>query len=484
MTRAPRREAALLLGVALLTRAITFGNPIVHADEQFYFVTARAMIDGAWPYADVWDRKPVGLFLLYAPAAALPLRAGVWAYQAMALACAVATAAMIARIARVAGWPAGATLAGVAYLVWIVLAEGEGGQSPVFYNALVAAAALLIAGKRGAGPGRGLVAMALVGLAMQVKYSVVFEGMAFGLWIVAQHWRAHRRPWRTLALGAALIAVALAPTVLAAGVFAAAGRFDAFWYANFRSILDRRADPWAEQAGNLAGVVLILSPLLAMAGITMARQRWTRERLFVASWLAAALLGLLVFGSWFDHYALPAMVPATICAAGAIGGHRDVRRWAFPALALFAAGGQALLVSKRFGRGSPAEFERLASAVGNGPGCLWVQSGETMLYPRTGRCRVSRYVFPSHLGRARESGAIGVDQASEVRRILASAPAVIVMRPPYRGERADLRALVLADVARHYRQGAAVRLGSGVVQVFVRRGDQAAWADRAAMHAA
>lgn len=484
MTRAPLREVALLLGVALLTRAITLGNPIVHADEQFYFVTARAMIDGAWPYADVWDRKPVGLFLLYAPAAALPLRAGIWAYQAMALASAVATAAMVARMARIAGWHGGATLAGIAYLVWIILAEGEGGQSPVFYNALVAAAALLIVGARGGGEKRGFAAMALIGVAMQVKYSVVFEGIAFGLWIVAHHWRVHHRPGRTLALGAALVAVALVPTVVAAGAFAAVGRFDAFWYANFRSIFERRADPLIEQVGNLAGVVLILSPLLAMAVITMARQGWTRERLFLAVWLAAALLGLLVFGSWFDHYALPVMVPAAVVAAGAMGEYRDVRRWAIPAMALFAVGGQALLLSKRLGRGSPSEFETLAAAVGHGPGCLWVQSGETMLYPWTGRCRVSRYVFPSHLGRARESGAIGMDQVSEVRRILAGAPAVIVMRPAYRGERTDLRALVAADVARHYRQGAAVLLGSGVVRVFVRRRDQAAQAVRPAMHAA
>ena len=77
---------AILLLVAIVARAATFGNPIVHVDEEYYFVTARSMLDGALPYVDIWDRKPIGLFLLYVPAAALGMPFGIWAYQAMALA--------------------------------------------------------------------------------------------------------------------------------------------------------------------------------------------------------------------------------------------------------------------------------------------------------------------------------------------------------------------------------------------------------------
>ena len=92
-----------------------------------------------------------------------------------------------------------------------------------------------------------------------------------------------------------------------------------------------------------------------------------------------------------------------------------------------------------------------------------------MLYTRTDRCSLSAYVFPSHLGRVRENGAIGVDQMAEVRRILAAGPAVIVMRPPYRGERPDIRALVERRVAVAYRLKAELPLGNQRVRVFVRR---------------
>ena len=95
ISKAPRW--LILLAVALAARAITFGNPILHVDEEFYFTAARAMLDGAVPFVDVWDRKPIGLFLIYAPAAALGVPAGIWAYQALAFACLFVTAILAAR---------------------------------------------------------------------------------------------------------------------------------------------------------------------------------------------------------------------------------------------------------------------------------------------------------------------------------------------------------------------------------------------------
>ncbi len=459
----------LLLLVALAARAITFGDPIVHADEEFYFSTAHAMWRGAVPYVDIWDRKPLGLFLLYLPAAALPWPIGIYVYQAMAYASVVATAALIVRLAVRAGWTRGAVPGGIAYIVWIDLAEGQGGQAPIFFNLLVIGAAALAMGSGGARAQRMVPAMLLVGLALQVKYSVVFEGAYFGLWAMAQRWRADRRVVPVLAHGAVLAIVALLPTLAVAAWYAHAGQFDAFAFANFRSILLRRPDGLAEQAGNFAGAAAILSPLVALAVIGFRSSERTPARIFLFGWAAAALVGLIAFGSWFDHYTLPAMVPLAICAAGPLGDHPRIRRWAVPLLILVAIGGQGLLIGKRLGRGTPTQFVALAQAVGRGPGCLWVQSGSTMLYAFTDRCAVSAYVFPSHLGRMREQGAVGVDQMAEVRRILAAEPAVIVMRPAYRGERADIRAYVEAKVAAAYRLKARLPLGNQRVRVFVPR---------------
>uniref|UniRef100_UPI00195482AF hypothetical protein n=1 Tax=Enterobacter hormaechei TaxID=158836 RepID=UPI00195482AF len=92
----------------------------------------------------------------------------------------------VARIARNLSGPHGAAAAGVVYFLYLGVFGGEGGQSPVFYNFFVALAAWTMIGvvrraNFGAfGFGGGLVAMLLIGVAMQVKYTALFEGLFFG----------------------------------------------------------------------------------------------------------------------------------------------------------------------------------------------------------------------------------------------------------------------------------------------------------------
>lgn len=452
---------ALLLFAALVARAATFGNPLVHVDEEFYFVTAQQMLNGALPYVDVWDRKPIGLFLIYLPAAALGVPLGIWAYQAMALACVVFTALLIARIADRAGWGAGGVIGGALYIFCLNLADGQGGQSPVFYNlAVVAAFALvmpriedrLIDWQRIA---RAIAAMLLLGIAMQIKYSAVFEGVFLGLWLL---WREHRlggRPGRIVALGLALNLVAMAPTAAALGAYAAMGHLDAFAYANFGSILHRQSDPWFRLLGAFLKAMLILSPLLILSGLSRHIRCPNRTpqdvRNMVFGWLIASMLGFLVFGSWFNHYTLPVMVPAALCASGYLGDPRG-RKWALSVLFAMLAIGQAVVLTSLWIRGDARQIEAMAGAMREGDGCLYVYSGTSMLYGYTGRCVVTPWIFPSHLARDRENGALGVDQMAEIDRIFTQKPRYVVMRPVYIGERIEVRERVLGHLkAQGYR---------------------------------
>lgn len=468
-----RGAVAVLVLVAVAARIAVIGDPIVHVDEQFYFAMAHAWVRGALPYVDIWDRKPIGLFLLYAPAAALrdPL-AGVVACQLLALAAAIAAALLVATIAGEAGWGRGALPAAMLYLLWLDLADGQGGQSPILYNPIMALAALVVL--RGRGRRAGIAAMLLVGIAAQVKYTVVFEGAWFGLWLL---WRDRQDGSVVDRLGyaAALVLVAAAPTLLVAGCYVARGQGDAWWFANGMSILLRRPAPWAERLGNLATCVAILVvPVgLAVAGWRQApaatvteTETETAPRRFVQGWLAAALAGFAMFGTWFDHYTLPVLVPATIGAAAWFG----IARWRWTVLAGAALAGQASVLTARANRGTPTEFAALVAAVGRGPGCLYVHSGPSMLYPFSGRCWVSRFVYPSHLTRTNESVAIGVDPAAEVHRLFGRRPAVVVMATPFRGEAPAIRLLVRRLLATDgYRLTTVLPLGRDRIAVYRRR---------------
>jgi hypothetical protein len=401
------------------------------------------------------------------PPALLPLPWGTLAYQALALACVVGTAATVARLAKRAGWDGGALAAGIAYILWLNPLNGSSGQSPVYYNLLVAGAAALVVTRPGRSAGLG--GMALIGLAMQIKSAVVFEGVFFGLWLLADEWRRQRR-WPTLlAYGVGLVLLAALPTLAAWGFYASQGHHEAWWHANVTSLLRRHPDPAWIQGRNALKLALLLSPLVAMAlgGHARATGGSARVRAFVWAWLGAALFGLVVFGGWYDHYGLPVAVPGAAAAAGFLGG--PGRRWSAPILLAVALAGQLKIGIDRWNHGDGADLARLAAAVGHGPEPLFVYSGPTLLYPLTGRPALTRHLFPSHLYLAREEGSIGVPQAREIARILSRRPVVIVMEPRRASEKGHIRAIVEQAVARDYRLSAHVPVGRERVSVYRRR---------------
>ena len=104
--------AAFFLLLALLIRSPQFGNPVIQVDEQFYLLVGDRMWHGALPFVDVWDRKPWGLFALYA-AIRLLGGEGIIQYQVVATLFAAATAWMIWRLARRVAPDRGAIFAGV-----------------------------------------------------------------------------------------------------------------------------------------------------------------------------------------------------------------------------------------------------------------------------------------------------------------------------------------------------------------------------------
>lgn len=104
----PIGGALMLLAFAVLTRMRDFGNPVAHVDEQYYLLVGDRILHGARLYIDLWDRKPPGLFLLFAGFRLLP-GDGFLAYQLVGTACTAATGWLIWLAARrmALGFPAG-----------------------------------------------------------------------------------------------------------------------------------------------------------------------------------------------------------------------------------------------------------------------------------------------------------------------------------------------------------------------------------------
>ena len=435
-----RRSASpglILLGlvlVAFVSRAWQFGNPLIHPDEGFYLLAGERILGGTIPYAEIWDSKPMGLFLLYS-AIRLLGGDGIVQYQIVATLFAAATAFLIYRMALRFAAATGAAVAAIAYLLYLLAFGGVGGQSQVFYNLIVAAAAWLTfrtidpaADRRLPLRATGAGIMILLGICLQIKYSMVFEGIYFGLALLWRGWADGRR-LGTLALDAALwIACALLPTGILMATFFAAGYGTEFMQGNFLSILGRD-DPLLPALGRLALTIVMLAPFWLCLRAIRKRDRGIVPAFFLY-WLAAAILGYLVFGSFYDHYTIPMLVPLAIVSASVLSLERNRRGLAIFLLgsALVLGFGKAIL--DRVERGAPADAEHMAVVIAprlqQPGGCLYVYEGDPILYKLTGACLATRFAFPGHLSNAKHIDSMGFDTVEEVRQIMSRRPAVVV----------------------------------------------------------
>ncbi|MGR6328049.1 ArnT family glycosyltransferase [Sphingomonas sp. XXL09] len=476
----PRSGGAIvflwLLAAAVAIRCRDFGNPVIHVDEQYYLLVGSRMLQGAVPYIDLWDRKPVGLFLIFAGIRLIP-GDPILVYQLVATLFAAATAWLVtAGGRRLGATPAGALAAGVAYILWLSLLSGRGGQSPVFYNLFTAAAAVLTLrlpdlarrARVGAIVVNGSAACLLAGLAIQTKYTPVVEGAFFGL---VHLWYGRRAGGSLLqVVGAALLwaALGLMPTLLVILAYYWRGPevFAAFWFSNFASIALRRGYPAAKIAARLAGTGAQLLPFLLCAIVAWRRRPRTDATLIAFGWLAAALVAFAMIGAFFDHYALPLMIPLAMVAAPVLGRHRG-------AIVALLAYGLILFVARVAFVPTDAQSARAVAQVMrryDGDGCPFVFAGDSVLYLLADACTPTPYAFPSTLAYEPERGATGIDEAAEVGRILARRPPVIVtMDEPFAPWNADSERQVAAALRADYRLVLQAPREDGHLLAYVRR---------------
>ncbi|MBT2189208.1 hypothetical protein [Sphingobium nicotianae] len=436
------------------------------------------MLHGALPYVDMFDRKPIGLFLIYAGARLLP-GDGFLAYKLVALAFLAATALGVFHLARRRTGMFGATVAACLFVLWHQFMGGEGGQSPVFYDLFMVGAAMLVVraiDRPGDVRRLGTAAMLAIGLAIEIKPCVAAEGIYFGCALL---WIAHRQGASagSLALSASLwIGAAMLPTALVFGAYAAMGHADAFLFCNVLSAMAQERNPLGVQLRDLAEIIAILSPLGILLAFGHARgmippaDAATR---FVQGWFLVCLLAVLGYFRFNSpHYAIPLLLPICVLLAPLFDAPPRRERVTLALVGLSFVMSQIVLRDHEARRGGGAEAALAAAAARPAPGrCIFVYSGYPALYMLTHSCLPSRWAFPGSLDMhdERNPAAIGVDPAREVARIMASRPAVVVDEWPHsRFGNAATQAVVDRALRRDYALATCLPLGDGRTQLFYR----------------
>ncbi len=468
---------AVLALVVLATRGIWFGDPVAEFDEQLYSLIGWRMTEGDLPYVDLWDRKPFGLFAIFAAAHWLfgpePI-----AYQAVASLFAFAGAMLVYALSRELVDRATSTVAGALYVMFMALYGSQSGQSEVFFMPLMLAMLWLVRDwRRPDATRRALWAMALGGIALQVKYTVLPQCLFLGAFALYGRWRSGVTVPGLLKLSALFALLGVLPTVAVALLYAAMGQFDAFWFANFVSFFDRAPS----EAGRLHPRLLVGSIPLAVpalvglyAALRLNPPRDWRTYGLYSGWALSVAASILLPATTYLYY-LAAFAPAAVLLALPLLDRTARARWV-PALLL--AGGALWLLDlpDRYERslGERRTEQRLSDAlaahVGAERDCLYVFDGPAALYRTTRTCLPTKFIYPDHLNNALERGSLGVSQPAEIRRILAARPgAIVTADKPVTDQCAECLELVDDAVAAEYRPLVSAALHGRMITGWVRK---------------
>lgn len=451
--------AGALLLAAFAIRGMWFGDPVADFDDQLYSFIGWRMTQGDWPYVDQWDRKPFGLFAIFAFAHWIG-GPGPTSYQVLATLSMFGGSLLVFALARLLVGRFSAVIAGVLYLVLVSAYGAYVGQTETFHTPLMLAMLWLVRDwRRQDAAKRALIAMAIGGVALQIKYTVLPQCAFFGAWALWGQWRRGVPLPRLALLAGAFAVLGVLPTVLVGLLYAAIGQFEPFWYANFVSFFERLPAPLG-RLGNVRPIALLPYAVLLSLGLYAAvRLNPPRDRetygLFLA-WLLAAIASVLFPSTVYLYYYSALAAPAVLVALPILD--RRTVAGPVPAIVLLLGGLYLLHMPDRYRittaerRNVAALTQAIAPHVDAKRECLYVFDGPTVLYRTTGTCLPTRFVYPDHLNNDLETHSLGVDQVAEVRRILATRPAVIVTADKYMTpQRKENLAQVRQRVAEQYR---------------------------------
>lgn len=467
--------AALVL-VALITRASWLGDPVADFDEQLYSFIGWRMTQGDLPYADLWDRKPFGLFLIFALSHWL-LGPEPIAYQAVAFFFAVGGAWLVYLFALRLVDRGSAAVAGALYLLLLAAYGSYSAQSEVFHAPMMLLMLWLVLDwRRPDAIRRALIAMLVGGIALQVKYTVLPQCAFFGAYALYGRWRMGDGVPRLALLAMAFAMAGMLPTAVVGAWYAFNGEFAAFWHANFVSFFDREQSEFGRLwPGHLTGAAL-MAAIIALGLYAALRLNPPRDRqlyALFAGWGLAAFASVMMPATTYLYYYGALAAPAALIALPLID-RTSPGRW-LPATLLLA--GLLVVVNppERYAhsRDERRVEARLSDAIAPYVGrdrCLYVFDGPTALYRTTGSCVPSRFVYPDHLNNALENHALGVSQPAEIRRILAHGPGVIVTSNlPVTIQCQECQAAVADAIGRGYRPLISVSLQERTTTAWVRR---------------
>jgi hypothetical protein len=484
---------AVYVAIAVAFRAPAHLYVDLNLDESLYRLIGDSLAAGHAPYTTLWDRKPVGTFLITA-AIRLGFGESLLAFRLTASFFVAVTALLLHLNGRIIfpAQPWVGAIAGFLFIVHSTQNGGAGTNTELLYTpAGLAGLLCLLRAARSSGaavPGLGFLAGLAFGIALHIKQYAIFDVLAYaamGLLLAPDPWAREtlrRQAGIAVATAIGMLVPALAFLLWYLGI----GRLDLYLEANVRANLGLLGA--AVPAFNLPGLKVGLSgfaPLFIGTAVTLGLMPLLPEAraarrgvLALLCWLAAMALSLLASRRFADHFflqVLPAIAMTTALglvllaravAASGLASPRGARLGLLGVVGLIGLGSAARpfhaaaeTLWRRHVDGIAHWGDRtatVAAAIGervDGAGSVYVFGRLLGLYGLTATAPPTRFPFGEHLF----AGYAPVDGAAEMARILATRPRFVVvdnhwLAPPT--GRPAAAALVFealqAELAAHY----------------------------------
>ncbi|MCF8238389.1 MAG: glycosyltransferase family 39 protein [Saprospiraceae bacterium] len=320
------KQSSLLIGLAYVGFAIAFRffsffPFVIDHDESTYLVIANELLNGQHYWLDIFDTKPIGIFLLYAVFIKIAGHSIFFLRLLTAIWIGI-TASLIHDIQK--QWcPDGpaAWLAGMFYLGMISLFTfyGVSPNTEIYFSSLAILAIWLVF----RWPRQWwsfLLAGFSIGVALIIKQAVLFDAIALGLFLLWRIFNKKEKMGRKLLQLGSMTAMSLIPLLMIMLWYIRLDALDVFIDHQFflpgRYLENaHRSFTWALIPDFFIRYFLIT--ILAVVTVTRLSMKKVPVTAFYLLWLFLALLAALMPKNNFGHYVI-SMIPALALLAGLV----------------------------------------------------------------------------------------------------------------------------------------------------------------------
>lgn len=442
-----------VLGIFLLTgfalRFFSFFPTVIDHDESTYIVIADLLMKGYTYQVDFIDTKPIGIFLVFAALQEL-FGSSIIMLRVVATVVIALTSFFLYKTKRKDGSSHSAALAaGIIYIFLnsIYTRYGVSPNTETYFN-LFTALALWLYFSKGQWWKYALAGLSL-GIGFILKYVVLFDGMAFGLFLL---WLAHRGEykWGKAWLNSILMAsLAAFPFILVLAYYHNIGYLEDFWFHTF--VVSGR---YPSSRGGLYYLEFFAQFFLRYLPVTVfftlalwSKYISTSSKQFGILWSIFVLMAVLIPGNSYGHYFIQFMLPFSFLAASFFEIEKEhLPRWIAwirqPKVGYSLLG--ALIIAHLFFQkkdylDKPDHQLNTANYLNAHleEGDRIYMAEDHIVYHLTDQVPLTKYVHPSLFWEQKHIKALEMPLEEEIDRIKAARPRYLVFRLPYENLKDD-----------------------------------------------